>query len=104
MSKMFFQKRNCIEAGQVVQNRYVKFHFFPCRPPVDDPANSLMHAQTIVTVKGPRIGQEVAAVKRHCPTCESRVVVSRGKLKKAKLDLVKKCHFGRMEKLPKWHF
>ena len=80
MSIMFFQKRNCIEAGQVVQNRYVKFHFFPCRPPVDDPANSLMHAQTIVTVKGPRIGQEVAAVKTHCPTCESRVVVSRGKV------------------------
>jgi len=48
------------------------------RPSVDDPAQTLMHAQTIVTVKGKRIGQEVAEVKRHCPGCESRVVVSRG--------------------------
>jgi hypothetical protein len=55
-----------------------QFRMSVTRPPVDDPANSLMHAQTIVTVKGPRIGQEVAAVKTHCPTCESRVVVSRG--------------------------
>ena len=49
------------------------------RPKVTDPANSFMHAQTLVTVKGSRIGQEVAALKKHCPTCESRTVVSRGK-------------------------
>ena len=81
---MFFQKEIVLRQTRLFRIGTLSSIFFPCRPPVDDPANSLMHAQTIVTVKGPRIGQEVAAVKRHCPTCESRVVVSRGKLKKSK--------------------
>ena len=55
-----------------------QFRMSVTRPEVNDPAQSLMHAQTIVTVKGTRIGQEVAAVKKHCPTCESRTIVSRG--------------------------
>jgi len=55
-----------------------QFRMSVTRPSVDDPAQTLMHAQTIVTVKGQRIGQEVAEVKRHCPGCESRVVVSKG--------------------------
>ena len=55
-----------------------QFRMSVTRPGVDDPAQTLMHAQTIVTVKGQRIGQEVAEVKRHCPNCESRTVVSRG--------------------------
>merc|ERR1712223_2015776 len=54
-----------------------QFRMSITRPSVDDPAQTLVHAQTIVTVKGQRIGQEVAEVKRHCPGCESRVVVSR---------------------------
>merc|ERR1711899_223061 len=54
-----------------------QFKMSVSRPEFNDPAQSLMHAQTIVTVKGTRIGEEVKAVKKSCPTCESRVV-SRG--------------------------
>ena len=51
------------------------------RPSVDDPAQSRMHAQTIVTVKGNKIGEatsEFGDVKKFCPQCKSRVIVSRG--------------------------
>ena len=51
-----------------------QFRMSVTRPSVNDPAQTLMHAQTIVTVKGSQIGQEVAEVKRYCPDCESCVL------------------------------
>ena len=53
------------------------------RPTVDNPAQSRMHAQTIVTAKNNKIGEatsEYDEVKKYCPQCKSRVIVSRGKL------------------------
>ena len=53
------------------------------RPTVDNPAQSRMHAQTIVTAKNNKIGEatlEYGEVKKYCPQCKSRVIVSRGKL------------------------
>ena len=48
------------------------------RPPANDPAMFLMHSQTMVAVKGKGIGGDVPELKKHCPSCESRVIVSRG--------------------------
>ncbi len=48
------------------------------RPPYNDPAMFLMHSQTMVVAKGKGVGGALPDLKQHCPTCEQRVIVSRG--------------------------
>jgi len=48
------------------------------RPAADNPAFNIMHAQTVVNVRGTKLGQPVPELKQHCSSCEDRVTVSRG--------------------------
>jgi len=48
------------------------------RPPYNDPAMALMHAQTMVVARGSKVGQDAADLKTHCSSCEATTIVSRG--------------------------
>ena len=48
------------------------------RPAYNDPMLLMMHSQTVVVARGNNIAGTVKDLKQNCPTCESRVVVSKG--------------------------
>jgi hypothetical protein len=48
------------------------------RPEYNDPAMLLMHAQTVVLVKGNSVSGAVPELKELCPGCEQRVIVTNG--------------------------
>lgn len=48
------------------------------RPEYDNPLSFLMHSQTVVVARGTSLKGEVPSLKQHCPSCEQRVIVSKG--------------------------
>jgi hypothetical protein len=48
------------------------------RPAYNDPTLLMMHSQTVVAVRGNNLSGAVKDLKQNCPSCEQRVVVSKG--------------------------
>jgi hypothetical protein len=48
------------------------------RPAYNDPTLLMMHSQTAVIARGNNVAGTVKDLKQNCPSCESRVIVSKG--------------------------